>query len=167
MGKLEKLKLTEIHPEGWLKRQLQIQMNGLTGKLYDIWDSVGSYSGWLGGTGESWERAPYYLDGLVPLSYYLEDKEHWELCCRFIEWTLNSQQEDGNFGPKVTLHEQWSKFAMLKVLIQYEEITGDARVIPFAVNYLQYIADVSKKIKIREWSEARIPDLLYVARKRY
>ena len=54
MGKLEKLKLTEIHPEGWLKRQLQIQMNGLTGKLYDIWDSVGSYSGWLGGTGESW-----------------------------------------------------------------------------------------------------------------
>lgn len=164
MGKLEKLKLTEIHPEGWLKRQLQIQMNGLTGKLYDIWDSVGSYSGWLGGTGESWERAPYYLDGLVPLSYYLEDKEHWELCCRFIEWTLNSQQEDGNFGPKVTLHEQWSKFAMLKVLIQYEEITGDARVIPFAVNYLQYIADVSKKIKIREWSEARIPDLLYVAK---
>ena len=41
---------TEVKPKGWLLKQLQIQMNGLTGILYDIWDSVGSYSGWLGGT---------------------------------------------------------------------------------------------------------------------
>ena len=61
--------IPEVKPEGWLKRQLEIQMQGLTGKLFDIWDSVGSYSGWLGGTGENWERAPYYLDGFLPLSF--------------------------------------------------------------------------------------------------
>ena len=55
----DRLKLTEIMPEGWLKRQLQIQMDWLSGHLHEIWDSVGSYSGWLGGTGENWERAPY------------------------------------------------------------------------------------------------------------
>ena len=99
MKKYDRLTLTEIKPSGWFYKQLQIQMNGLSGKLYEIWDSVGSYSGWLGGTGDGWERAPYYLDGLLPLSYYLDDKAHWDLCMKFIEWTLQSQDESGNFGP--------------------------------------------------------------------
>lgn len=164
MKKFDRLKVTEIQPTGWLLDQLKIQMKGLSGKLYEIWDSVGSYSGWLGGTGESWERAPYYLDGLVPLSYYLEDQEHWELCCRFIEWTLNSQDETGNFGPVCTKHEQWSRYAMLKVLIQYEEITGDERVLPFVEGYLRYMAMLVGQTEIKEWSRARIPDLLYVGK---
>ena len=100
--RLHTFSIPEVKPEGWLKRQLEIQMQGLTGKLFDIWDSVGSYSGWLGGTGENWERAPYYLDGLLPLSCYLEDKEHWDIACRFVEWTLGSQDEEGNFGPDLS-----------------------------------------------------------------
>lgn len=164
MKRYNRLRVTRIRPQGWLLDQLKIQMNGLSGKLHEIWDSVGSYSGWLGGTGESWERAPYYLDGLLPLAYYLEDKEHWELCCRFIEWTLNSQDETGNFGPVSTKQEQWSRYVMLKVLIQYEEITGDQRVVPFAENYLRYMAELTGKITITEWSRARVPDLLYVGK---
>ena len=73
--KWKKLVLTEVSPSGWLKEQMQMQMNGLTGCLHEKWDSVGTYSGWLGGTGESWERGPYYLDGLLPLSYYLKDEK--------------------------------------------------------------------------------------------
>lgn len=164
MKKFDRLKVTEILPDGWLLDQLRNQMNGLSGKLYEIWDSVGSYSGWLGGTGESWERAPYYLDGLLPLAYYLGDKEHWDLCCRFIEWTLNSQDETGNYGPVCTKHEQWSRYVMLKVLIQYEEITGDERVVPFAKKFFLYMTDLTKKITITEWSRARVPDLLYVGK---
>lgn len=164
MKKYDRLKVTEILPEGWLLDQLRNQMNGLSGKLYEIWDSVGSYSGWLGGSGESWERAPYYLDGLLPLSYYLNDKEHWELCCRFIEWTLKSQDESGNYGPVTTKHEQWSRYVMLKVLIQYQEITGDERVVPFVKNFLRYMAELTKKITIEEWSRARVPDLLYAGK---
>ena len=132
---MEKLNLTDIQPTGWLADQLKVQMSGLTGRLYDVWDSVGAYSGWLGGTGESWERAPYYLDGLVPLSYYLHDEEHWKLCMNFISWTLNSQDSSGNFGPDSTKNDQWSRFIMLKVLVQYEEITQDKRVIPFMELY--------------------------------
>ncbi|MHC1771276.1 MAG: beta-L-arabinofuranosidase domain-containing protein [Flexilinea sp.] len=156
-----KLNITEIHPTGWLLRQLQIQMNGLTGALYDIWDSVGSYSGWLGGTGESWERAPYYLDGLLPLSYYLNDSSHWDLCMRFIEWTLRSQIENGNFGPQGTREDYWSRYVMLKVLIQYYEITKDRRVLPFARKYFGYVADEIKQRPLTSWSKVRVPDLLY------
>lgn len=159
--RLTKLNLTEIRPEGWMKRQLEIQMEGLSGKLYDLWDSVGSYSGWLGGTGESWERAPYYLDGLIPLSYYLKDKKHWDICMRFVEWTLNSQTEDGNFGPVMTRTDYWSRYAMLKVLIQYYEITKDERVLSFEKNYFTYVLQEIKSRPLVNWSRARVPDLMY------
>lgn len=158
---LQRLSLTCVKPEGWLKDQLQIQMNGLSGRLYSLWDSVGSYSGWLGGSGESWERAPYYLDGLVPLAYYLEDREKMELCRRFIDWTLDSQDEDGNFGPYPTREDYWSRYVMLKVLAQYQEITGDERVLPFMLRYFAYIARAIGQRPLTEWSSFRVPDLLW------
>lgn len=152
---------TEVKPKGWLLKQLQIQMNGLTGILYDIWDSVGSYSGWLGGTGENWERGPYYLDGLLPLSYYLEDKKRWETARTFIEWTLNSQDEKGNFGPENSKEDYWSRFVMLKVLKQYYEITHDIRVLHLYENYFKYLLSIIPEKPMTQWSRARIGDLLY------
>ena len=56
--KWKKLVLTEVSPSGWLKEQMQMQMNGLTGCLHEKWDSVGTYSGWLGGTGEAGNVVP-------------------------------------------------------------------------------------------------------------
>ena len=47
------LHIEEVKPTGWLKKQLEIQAGGLSGKLHDSWESVGTYSGWLGGTGEN------------------------------------------------------------------------------------------------------------------
>ena len=41
----------EIKPEGWLKRQLQIQANGLSGNLHKVWKDVRD-SAWIGGTEE-------------------------------------------------------------------------------------------------------------------
>jgi len=64
--------LRAIEPRGWLREQLEIQAEGLTGHLGEFWKDVGNNSGWLGGTGESWERGPYYLDGLLPLAYQLD-----------------------------------------------------------------------------------------------
>lgn len=153
--------IPEVKAEGWLKRQLQIQMNGLTGILHDVWDSVGSYSGWLGGTGENWERAPYYLDGLLPISWYLDDKKHWDLAMRFIEWTLNSQDKEGNFGPEASKQDYWSRFVMLKVLIQYYEIKPEKRVLDFFEKYFKYLYKQMQLEPAKQWSRARIGDLLF------
>src|ERR1700761_4820320 len=68
------LPVGSVRPAGWLRDQLQIQANGLGGHLDETWADVGSNSGWLGGSGESWERGPYFVDGLVPLAYLLDDQ---------------------------------------------------------------------------------------------
>ena len=63
------LRLTSVKPKGWLLNELKLQAAGLSGHLDEFWPDLGPNSGWLGGGGESWERGPYFLDGLVPLGY--------------------------------------------------------------------------------------------------
>ncbi|MFS0661727.1 beta-L-arabinofuranosidase domain-containing protein [Niallia alba] len=148
------LPLGSIKPMGWIRDQLKIQAEGFTGKLGDYWDDVGPNSGWLGGKGESWERGPYYLDGLLPLAYLLRDKELIDKVQKWVDWTLNSQQLSGQFGP-LTNDDWWSRVVMLKVLIQYEEVTGDERVIPFMKKYFQYQKENIKTRPLSDWAEAR------------
>ncbi|CAM3405011.1 beta-L-arabinofuranosidase domain-containing protein [Paenibacillus lupini] len=150
----EELPLGSIRPIGWLKDQLQIQAEGMTGHLDEFWSHVGPNSGWLGGTGESWERGPYYLDGLVPLAYLLEDERLIAKVKPWIEWTLASAREDGQFGPSSN-DDWWSRMVMLKVLIQHAEYTGDERVIPFMTNYFKYQLKHLPNRPLAEWAKAR------------
>ena len=86
------LPLGAIRAEGWLKEQLVRQKNGLTGNLDEVYEQVvGSRNGWLGGDGDVWERGPYWIDGLLPLAYILDDQELIDKTTPWIEWTLNSQ----------------------------------------------------------------------------
>src|ERR1700676_5328703 len=93
------LPLTSVKPTGWLLDQLRIQANGLSGHLDEFWPDLGNNSGWLGGTGESWERGPYFLDGLVPLAYLTGDIRLISKVKRWMDWTLDHQQPDGWLGP--------------------------------------------------------------------
>jgi hypothetical protein len=90
------LPLGSILPEGWLLQQLQLMKDGLTGHLDELYPTVlGSRNGWLGGDGDGWERGPYWLDGLVPLAWILDDANLKAKAMPWIEWTLNSQTAEG------------------------------------------------------------------------
>jgi len=144
------LPIGAIKPEGWLREMLIRQKNGATGNLDKLYPSVmGKRNGWLGGDGDQWERGPYWIDGLLPLAYILNDKELIAKVKPWIEWTLKSQQPDGYFGPakdyspepgiqRDNSHDWWPKIVMLKVLMQYYSATGDKRVINLLTNYFKY-----------------------------
>ncbi len=171
MSRFEHIKLGNIRPKGWIKDQLMIQANGFSGHLEEEWEDVGPRNGWIGGDGESWERGPYYLDGLLPLAYLLEDQVLIGKAQKWIEWTLKSQKADGSFGPDtiVTVNtdvnkkvDWWHFMIMLKVLVQYEEVTGDPRVEPFISNFLDYVLKHIEASPLEGWAMTRGAELLMI-----
>ena len=153
------LPLTAIKPTGWLRHQLEIQANGLTGHLDEFWPDVGPNSGWLGGNGESWERGPYFLDGLVPLAYELNDQRLIAKVKPWMDWTLNHQCPDGFLGPP-TNNGWWPRMVMLKVLTQYQEATGDPRVIPALEKHFAYQLKMLPAQPLEQWAKHRWGDEL-------
>ena len=151
------LPLGTIRPTGWLLDQMKIQANGLSGHLDETWPDVGSNSGWLGGTGESWERGPYFLDGLVPLAYLLDDARLKAKAQKFIDWTLTNQSTDGMIGPRSN-NDWWPRMVMVKALAQYEEATGDKRVIPALSRYFAYQLRNLPQRPLRDWGKFRWQD---------
>ena len=146
------LPLGAVKPHGWLREQLHRMADGMAGKLDRLYPLVGESNGWLGGEGDSWERGPYWLDGLVPLAYILGDSSLMKKAQPYIEWTLASSTPDGFFGPRpetgdiasdaevqrANKADWWPRMVMLKVLQQYYEATGDERIIDLMTRYFRY-----------------------------
>ncbi|MDE3197965.1 MAG: glycoside hydrolase family 127 protein, partial [Acidobacteriota bacterium] len=156
------LPLGSVKPAGWLKDQLRIQANGLSGHLDEFWPDVGSNSAWLGGDGEGWERGPYFLDGLVPLAYELDDPVLVGKVRKWVSYTLDHQRPNGDIGPEKNkrkdMNDWWPKMIMLKALTQYQEVTGDPRVIPVMEKFFAYQAKDLAANPLREWAQYRWGD---------
>ena len=102
-SKLIKLPLGSIKPEGWLLEYFNRQKNGLTGNLGKIsaW-LVKENNAWLSENGEGdwgWEEVPYWLKGYANIGYITEDQEIINEAKIWIEAVINSQRENGFFGP--------------------------------------------------------------------
>ncbi len=126
----------QIHPQGWLARQLRIQADGLGGHLDEFWPDIQN-SRWFGGDSEAWERAPYWLDGMLPLAYLLDDDQLKTKVNQYLDYILTHQGEDGWLGPRTMVvaagaqeipnYDLWAQFLALKVLVQYAQVTDPDR----------------------------------------
>ena len=110
----------EIKPEGWLRRQLEIQAQSLSGNLDKVWRDVRD-SAWIGGDAEGWERVPYWLDGFVPLAYLLRDDDKIARAKKYIDAILDGQCADGWICPCAlearNTYDPWAYQLIGKVLV--------------------------------------------------
>ncbi|KLT63717.1 hypothetical protein AB669_20700 [Pedobacter sp. BMA] len=159
------LPIGSIKAKGWLLKQLEQQRDGATGfaeALYPEDDNLGKNTDWLGGTGNGWERVPYYVKGLVALAYTLDDAGLKAKAQKYIDWTLNSQQENGLFGPG-KMKDWWPRMPMMYALQSYYEATLDKRVIPFLTRYFDYELANLDADPLKEWGKSRAGDNMEIA----
>ncbi len=150
------LPLGAIKPAGWLRDELRRMAGGMTGHLDEWYPEVcGPRNAWLGGDGDTWERGPYWIDGLYPLAILLGDEALEAKAMRWIEWTLANQRESGQIGPRelpdaartqpppqgAQIHKPgdwWPRMVMLKILQQHYLATGDPRVVDCLTKYFRF-----------------------------
>jgi hypothetical protein len=145
---LARLPIGSIRPQGWLRKMLEIERDGMVGHLAEIspWLDP-STSAWASSEGKGsrgWEELPYWLKGYGDLGYVLGDTAIQRKARLWIEAMLSSQRDDGWFGPRELLTsldgkpDLWPHMVMLNVLQSYFEYTADPRVIPFMQRYFAW-----------------------------
>src|SRR5271154_4514954 len=150
-----KLPIGAITPSGWLRHQLEMERDGMTGHLEEIspWLDFAK-SAWTDPQGRGnygWEEMPYWLKGYGDLGYVLKDEAIIATARRWIEAALASQSPDGWFGPRslrTSLDgkpDLWPNMLMLNVLQSYYEYTADPRVLPFMARYFRWELDCPEK----------------------
>ncbi len=160
MGQYSFFTSNELRPKGWLRRQLEIQAEGLSGNLDKMWRDVRD-SKWIGGDAEGWERVPYWLDGFIPLAYLLEDEDMIGRAKKYVDAILAQQKESGWICPctdeEIPTYDTWAVQLISKVLVVYYECSGDER-IPHAVyralkNYHELLKNGT--IHLFSWGKSR------------
>ena len=160
--KFNSLPLGQVQAQSWLKNQLLLQAENMTAPFETLSPDCKSEgddrSGWLGGSGESWERGTYYVRGLIATAYVLDDAELKEQAQKWIDWTLESQTESGAFGPYANdmgKFDPWPVMPMLIALEMYCDATNDERVIPFLQAYFAWEAEYLKSKPLTSWAKQR------------
>ena len=148
-----KLPLGAVKPSGWLKSQLELQAAGLTGNIDDFWPDLVN-SSWRGGDGEAWERGPYFLDGLVPLAYLLDNDSLIGKVQEWIQPIIASSSDSGWYGPAKN-KDRWPLALANKVLMQYFEASGDSAALDVIIKYFRYLHDTPPDWPDSEWRGVR------------
>ncbi len=160
------LPLGEIRPGGWLLNQLRIQADGLSGHLDEFWPDI-AQSGWIGGTAEGWERGPYWLDGVVPLAFLLDDEKLKGKVHRWMDYILTHQHSDGWLGPvqdqryqRYQAYDPWPVYVTLKAMTQYHEAAGDPRIMPAMEKFFRRLDKLLDEKPLSSWGKSRWADLV-------
>lgn len=163
---LIKLPVRSIKPKGWLRGQLELMRDGMTGHLAEVSHWVQPEgNAWLSKTGEGkngWEEVPYWLKGITDLGFILEDERLIGIAKSWCAGVMDAQREDGYFGSeenrgggpermqlgaakKNAGPDLWPHMPMLDALRSYHEATGDPRVIGFMTRYFKWQASLPRE----------------------
>ena len=159
------LPLGAIKPAGWLKAQLDTPGHGLSGHLDEFWPDIKD-SAWIGGKAEGWERVPVLAR---------RPRSRWPTCS-----TTRAQGQgqevrrlhprpsarptagSGPIGdtPEAQALRRLAALRLFKALTQYQEATGDPRVMPAMLKCVpEDRRGHRRKEPIYSWAQFRVADL--------
>ncbi len=154
----ETFTVNEVSPGGWLKKQLEIQGHGLSGKLDKFWPDIKD-SAWIGGNREGWERMPYWLDGFIPMAFLLKDSDMQARAKKYIDAIISRQEDDGWLCPCSQSERQgydmWALFLILKVLVEWYEATKDERIEEVVYKALKSLDLHMDRATLFGWAQTR------------
>jgi hypothetical protein len=148
-----KLPIGAIQPHGWLRHQLELEANGMTGHLPEVstWCKFEG-NAWTDPEGKGkngWEEVPYWLKGFGDLGYVLGDQRIIDENKKWLDAIFAAQSADGWFGPQGLRTandgkpDLWPHMPILNAMQSWYEFTGahgkaDQRVISLMDRYFQW-----------------------------
>jgi hypothetical protein len=173
-------------PSGWLRTQLQLVTNGLSGHLELFWDDIAD-SVWIGGehdhSGAGHERGPYWLNGVVPLSAHLNASGDTKATTlnvdlqgqvnRWVYYILDHQNKttgwlgpDDGFGGAGNTY--WNGWNIAAALLQYADARAisdpiiSARCNKAVLSYITCVHGRMLTVPFSAWSQNRWQDWAYI-----
>lgn len=160
----------EIKPRGWMRRRLELQAAGLAGNLDKVWPDVAD-SQWIGGSRDSWERVPYWLDGFIPLAFLLDDDDLKARAKKYIDAILARQEADGWLCPcerdQRAKYDTWALELISKVLILWYDCSGDERIPDVLYRAMKCFDRHTNRHLLLEWGSARWFEALFALYRLY
>jgi len=165
-----KLPIGSIKPKGWLLETLNRQADGLAGHLgqISIW-LTRKNNAWLAKDGKGdygWEELPYWLKGYGDMAYILNRPDMLAETRIWLDGTMNSQRENGDFGP-VQIKENgkrdlWAQMLMLFCLQSNYEHKADVRILNLMTRYFTWQMTIPDDQFLEDyWEKSRGGDNLY------
>jgi len=156
-----------VKPKGWLRRQLDLQVEGLNGRMPEVSDYlVYETNGWVDPDQDGWEELPYWLRGFTDLGLVTGDQRVRDLTGRWVDGILAAQRPDGWFGPsrlRTSLEggpDFWPHMPVLDALRSYADATGDTRITPFLTRYFGFQNAQPAAVFSRGWGAFRWGDTI-------
>jgi len=149
-NKFNKLNITDIEPEGWIKEFLERQKSGLTGNI-DVAGYPFDTKMWatekIKGSQKAWwpyEQTAYYIDGVNRLGYLLDDDSLLNVAKIQTQYVLDHiNQETGRVSTK--LDDRWWRWPyaqFFRTFMTDYEVSGDNEIVEaLHKHYLTFTAN--------------------------
>ena len=182
---MDRVRINEIKPEGWLNVFLKAQSEGLTGHIeragypfnVKFWKGErfeGKTPPW-----EVFEQTAYWIDGAYCCGVLLGDEKLTEKADEYLSYVVENAAEDGFIGPdsmrKRTGWFRWPHVVLFRALMAKYSVTKDEKILRAIKNfYLKNDFDYSCardflniEIMLFAYGESKDERLLALAEKTY
>lgn len=170
---MKKLPAGSIQPTSWLKRQMEIALGGLPGQLWRTSSFLHEENGWLHpekifngawAPHRPWEEQTYYLRTLVSLAIFTKDPTALSVVERYMKIMLESQEEDGWFGPQYlkyfradppdtteSVHDIWAHMVMIEGILNWYEYTKEPAYLEMVRKFYHFCLNAADDKFIPAW----------------